>query len=269
MLPRPWRRTNPNRLAATDAPVGGTGGGSGDAVAGTATIAGMTSDRDASGGYDPQSFDHFAQDYDRYCELKRSETDWIASLGLGGSRALDAGCGSGRHAVRLAERFDQVLGVDLSAPLVRIGRSRRPNPRVRYLVADLMDFSDADGFDLVFSSTTLHHLPDLEAALGRLKGMVRPGGTAVLVDNVANRPTPPRWVYLAGAVAALPGDIRRFGWREAWWLLRFATCPPWLDHLASDRYLSRGEFERRYGAVFPGARYVDRGFAHALVWRRG
>jgi hypothetical protein len=40
----------------------------------------------------------------------------------------------------------------------------------------------------------------------------------------------------------------------------------WLEHLASDRYLSRDAFEQRYGAVFPGARFQALGHAHALVW---
>jgi hypothetical protein len=70
-----------------------------------------------------------------------------------------------------------------------------------------------------------------------------------------------------GAVRDLPADLRRHGLQPAWWLLRFRTSPPWLDHLASDRYLSRPAFEQRYGAVFPGAQFSALGHAHALVWR--
>ena len=68
------------------------------------------------------------------------------------------------------------------------------HPRVRYQAGDLLAIHGPEGFDLVFSSTTLHHLPDLEAALGHLRRLVAPGGLVVLVDNVAPRPTPPRWV---------------------------------------------------------------------------
>jgi hypothetical protein len=118
----------------------------------------------------------------------------------------------------------------------------------------------------VLSSTTLHHLPDLDAALHRLRWLVASGGTAILVDNVASRPTPPGWVYRLGAVREFPADLRRLGWRQAWWLLRFRTSTAWLEHLTSDRYLSRQEFEQRYGAVFPGARFQALGYAHALVW---
>jgi len=201
--------------------------------------------------------------------------EWLlAQLPKHGSRALDAGCGSGRHAVALAERFDQVVGIDISEPLIDIARERRSPQNVRYHVSDLMNFADPDGFDLVFSSTTLHHLPDLDTALRHLRGLVRAGGRVVLIDNVARRPsqkmlpdwTPARWVHVLGAIRDFPADVARIGWRQARWQLKFRTSPPWLAHLASDRYLSLQAFERSYGAVFPGARFTDLGFARALVW---
>jgi SAM-dependent methyltransferase len=225
----------------------------------------------------PQSFDHFAADYDQFARFSRSTLqDWLlAQLPAHGERALDAGCGSGRHAGALAERFDQVIGVDISEPLIRIARERRSHDNVRYQVSDLMNFADPEGFDLVFSSTTLHHLPDLDAALRQLRGLVRAGGRAVLVDNVARRPgqkmlpnSPAHWVHVLGAVREFPGDVWRIHWRQARWLLKFRTSPAWLAHLAGDRYLSVQAFERTYGAIFLGARFTDLGFARGLVWDR-
>jgi SAM-dependent methyltransferase len=225
---------------------------------------------------DPQSFDSFAEDYDRFARLSPGTLlDWLLTqLPAHGGRALDAGCGSGRLAIALAERFDQVVGIDISEPLITL--ARRSPENVRYHVSDLMKFADTDGFDLAFSSTTLHHLPDLDAALNHLRGLVRPGGRAVLIDNVARRPsqkmlpdwTPTRWVHVLGAVREFPGDLRPLGWRQARWVLKFRTSPPWLAHLASDRYLSVPAFEGRYGAVFPGARFTDLGFARGMVWDR-
>ena len=102
-------------------------------------------------------------------------------------------------------------------------------------------------------------------ALHHLRRLVASGGTAILIDNIASRPTPPGWVYRLGAVRQFPAD-RRHGWQPAWWLLRFRTSTAWLAHLTSDRYLSRQAFEQRYAAVFPGARFHALGHAHALVW---
>ena len=130
-----------------------------------------------------------------------------------------------------------------------------------------MNFADPDGFDLVFSSTTLHHLTDLDAALLHLRRLVTLGGMAILIDNVASRPTPARLVHLAGAWRHLPSDVARLGGRQAVWLFKFRTSAPWLAHLASDRYLSRRAYEQHYGVVFPGGRYHELDYAHALVWQ--
>jgi SAM-dependent methyltransferase len=217
---------------------------------------------------DPQSFDRFAIDYDRYASLEPPLVlDWLLTQPPSrGRRALDAGCGSGRHTLALADRFDQVIGIDLSQPLIDLARHQRLHPHIRYQVGDLLAITDPDRFDLVLSSTTLHHLPDLEAALRHLRRLVALGGTAILIDNVAPRPTPPRWVYRLGAIRDLPADLRRHGWQPAWWLLKFRTSTAWLEHLTSDRYLARQELEERYGAVFAGARFQALGHTHALIW---
>jgi SAM-dependent methyltransferase len=217
---------------------------------------------------DLQSFDRFAVDYDRYASLEPPLVlDWLlAQLPGWGRRALDAGCGSGRHTLALADHFEEIVGVDISQPLIDLARHQRPHPRVRYQVGDLLAITNPDPFDLVLSSTTLHHVPDLGAALHHLRGLVASGGTAILIDNVAARPTPPGWVYRLGAVRELPADRRRYGWQQAWWLLRFRTSRAWLDHLTSDRYLSRQLFEQGYGAIFPGAQFHALGYTHALVW---
>ena len=219
---------------------------------------------------EPQSFDHFAADYDRFATLEPGTIrDWlVAQLPARGTRALDAGCGSGRHTLALAESYDDVVAVDISEPLIAIARERRSRDNVRYRVCDLMSVMDRDGFDLVFSSTTLHHVPDLHAALLHLRGLVRAGGRVVLIDNVASQPTPPTWVQIVGAVRNYPGDVARLGRRQAGWLLKFRTSAPWLEHLASDRYLSRSAFEHQYAAVFPGGQYHSLGYAHALVWQK-
>jgi len=219
---------------------------------------------------DSQSFDGFAADYDRFASLEPARLrDWlVAQLPTGGGRALDAGCGSGRHTRALAAHFDVVVGVDISKPLIDIARRQRSGRHIRYAATDIMSFTDKVGFDLVLSSTTLHHVPDLEAALMHLRGLVRNGGMAILIDNVAARLRPLRVAHVLGALRDAPGDLRRLGWPAARWLLKFRTSAAWLDHISSDRYLTRQEFERRYGSIFSGARYENLGYAHGLVWEK-
>ncbi|MFE4592474.1 class I SAM-dependent methyltransferase [Streptomyces laurentii] len=217
---------------------------------------------------DPRSFDRFARDYDRFVTLLPGRnTSWLLGLAPGGGRALDAGCGSGHAALALADRYEEVVGVDLSPSLIALAEATRAHPRVRYLARDLFDLTDADGFDLVYSHTTLHHLDDCRAGLEHLKRLVRPGGTVALVDNVCDRyPTPPRRAYTWPAVWNFPRELCRLGPRDAWFQLRFWHSRSWLDHLLSDRYLSRAGFRALYGSVFPGARFDDLGFALAMAW---
>lgn len=215
-----------------------------------------------------QSFDRFAVDYDRYVSLIPDQhTSWLSSLGVNGERALDAGCGSGIAAEVLAESFEYVVAVDLSRPLIEIAQSKRARPNIRYLVSDLFDLEDGDGFDLVYSHTMVHHLPDYRAGLEHLKRLARPGGTVALIDNVSDRyPTPPRWAYTWPARLTFPREVRRLGLKDAWFQLRFWHSRPWLDHLLSDRYLSREQFRAVYSDVFPGAQFDDLGFSLAMLW---
>lgn len=217
---------------------------------------------------DAQSFDRFAADYDRFATLARPiHMDWVTrSLPQHGRRALDVGCGSGCFTVILAQRFEQVVGIDISQRLIEIARRKQRRQNIDYRVADLTQFEDSSGFDLIFSSTTLHHVPQLSAALARLRTILRPGGSMMLIDNVAPRPSVPRWRHAAGALRRFPFDVLRLGARNATSVLRFQIGRPWLDHMASDRYLSRAEFERVYGAAFPGGRFARLGYLHALVW---
>ncbi|TDO54976.1 ubiquinone/menaquinone biosynthesis C-methylase UbiE [Kribbella sp. VKM Ac-2527] len=216
---------------------------------------------------DPTLFDRFATEYDRFVSLQPGQnTAWLEGLGLRGERAIDVGCGSGHAVEFLADHFDSVLGVDLSEPMIGIAQDKRSRPNVEYRVADVFDLAE-DGFDLVYSHTMMHHLPDYRAGLRQLKDLVRPGGTVAVVDNVCDLyPTPPRRAYTWGARLGFPKEIRRLGLRDAWFELRFWHSKPWLEHLLSDVYLSRAQFRETYDSIFPGARYDDLGFALAMHW---
>ena len=218
-------------------------------------------------GPDRQSFDTLAGLYDRLHDLEPDPLGtWLpGALPQRGRRALDAGCGSGRHTLVLADRFQEVVGIDLSAPMIRLATARRSRPNIAYRHADLMSFADPDGFDLVLSVNALHHLADLDGALDHLRRLTRPAGLVVLVDCVACHPTLPRWWFAGGAVRHLLVDLAHRP-THAWELWGLRTDPVWLDHLTGDRYLSRAGFERRYARAFPGAHFRPVGGLHVMVW---
>ena len=98
------------------------------------------------------------QDYDeRWQRLAATgvgvhgEADLIESLlrESGGSRVLDAGCGTGRVAIELAARGFSVVGIDADPSMLRTARDKAP--QLRWIEADLVD-TDAhldETFDVV------------------------------------------------------------------------------------------------------------------------
>lgn len=104
-------------------------------------------------------------------------------------RVLDAGCGAGVLATRIAERAGRVDAVDLSPAMIARARDLHPQaPRVRWLSGDLLDPGlplDPDGYDAVTALSSLHHLP-LRPGLARLAGLLRPGGVLVVVGLYRN-----------------------------------------------------------------------------------
>jgi ubiquinone/menaquinone biosynthesis C-methylase UbiE len=220
-----------------------------------------------------QSFDRVAQDYHRMGEL--NENPWIdpwleRQLPPSGLRALDLGCGTGKQAVLLAGRFDHVDAVDVSGAMIELARARRPRPNITYRQADLHEADGAGSYDLVFSAMTLHHVPDLHAALTHIRSLIAPNGRAVLADLYVPSSRAPEWVvrrmvdrilpqrprlYAVAAWLLASSLARRSSLAEAWEVYRLRTRREWLDHLVSDRFFTRAELERSCQAVFPGCRF--------------
>lgn len=191
--------------------------------------------------------------------------DWLpTALPERRRRAIDLGCGAGRHAVILADYFDQVDAIDLSGPMIRLARRKRPRSNVSYLESDILDITGQ--YDFITSSATLHHVTDLPAVLRHIRSLVSVGGRAALADTVSPRPANPRWWLYGGEVRKLARNLARRR-ANAWEIFRLSTGE-WLDHRVSDRYLSRAGFEQVYGPAFPGGRFVRVGSQHCVLWDR-
>jgi ubiquinone/menaquinone biosynthesis C-methylase UbiE len=94
-------------------------------------------------------------------------------------RALDAACGTGRHARHLAELGHDVVGIDLTPEM--LNRARDAVPKARFFEADLVDIpADDDRFDLVVCGLALAHVADLDRAAGELARVLRRGGRLVI-----------------------------------------------------------------------------------------
>jgi len=105
----------------------------------------------------------------------------------GDERVLDAGTGTGALAFAIAPLVREVVAVDLVAELLDEGRRRSGEfPNVRFVEGDAMrlDFDD-DAFDLAGTLRTLHHVPRPELVVAELARVTRPGGSVMIVDQLA------------------------------------------------------------------------------------
>jgi SAM-dependent methyltransferase len=113
----------------------------------------------------------------------------LRAAGIGGPmRVLDLGTGLGHVAFQVADILDpegSVLGVDRTKRLLEIAERRRAAAgaeNVRFVEADVREFSTDEPFDAVVARLLLFHLPDREAVLQRQVDALRRGGTMVIVE---------------------------------------------------------------------------------------
>jgi len=93
--------------------------------------------------------------------------------------ALDAACGTGRHARRLVALGHSVSGIDLTPEMLE--RARANVPEASFAVADLRELPFADAsFQTVVCGLALAHLPALDGAVGELGRVLSPGGRLIV-----------------------------------------------------------------------------------------
>lgn len=107
-------------------------------------------------------------------------------LELGGNeRALDVGSGAGAFAFAIEPRVREVVAVELDEALADRARADAP-PNVEVVVADGEHLPfDRASFDVSATLRTLHHTPRPELLVAELTRVTRPGGTILVVDQLA------------------------------------------------------------------------------------
>jgi malonyl-CoA O-methyltransferase len=99
-----------------------------------------------------------------------------------GLSVLDVGCGTGRHAIRLARAGAIAHGVDFSPGMLERARAKPGADRITFQTHDLstpLPFGDA-AFDRVVSGLVLEHIADLPAFFREMRRVCRPTGFAVV-----------------------------------------------------------------------------------------
>lgn len=111
---------------------------------------------------------------------------------LDGLRVLDLGCGGG-HLLQALERHagTRGVGLDISQELCRRARALSGAPVARGDV-ERPPFPP-EGFDLVFLTEVIEHLPDPVAALKGIRTLLVPGGRLVISAPNRDWPRYPRY----------------------------------------------------------------------------
>jgi len=135
------------------------------------------------------SFDQAAKYYDQ----TRAEPDWVmraiadaflrATHATPASALLEVGIGTGRIATHLLARDLQIVGVDLSLPMMRELQKKTHGRATRVALAqadaEILPLPD-EIFDVVYAVHVYHLVPDWRAALAEARRVLKRGGIFLL-----------------------------------------------------------------------------------------
>jgi SAM-dependent methyltransferase len=111
---------------------------------------------------------------------------------------LEVGCGRGELARAIAGLGYRVSAIDPEAPAGDI-----------FQRVSLEEFSDPGPFDAVVSNLALHHIPDLQAALAKIRRLLRPGGRLIVNEHAWDRLDEPTARWYLEQRAATDADAPR------------------------------------------------------------
>ena len=196
------------------------------------------------------TFDRFAETTDEQVAAR-----FAAALGDAGRGDLvDVACGPGVVTAAIAPRAASVVAFDATGEMLDKARARCAKAGLANVTfqcgnAESLPFEDAR-FDGVVTRLAIHHFADPQRALGEMFRVLRPGGTAVIVDvvssevpeesnlqNAIERLRDPSHVRMLPA-SALDAGVARAGFRD----------------LAPDTWDKRREFEEWMDIVADPAR---------------
>ncbi len=190
---------------------------------------------------------------------------------LEGARLLDIGCGTGFHLPHFASLGATVVGVEPHRPLAARARNRLRDMGIRCAAVAV---GSAETLPLADRSVDVTHArwayflgPGSEPGLAELDRVMRPGGTAYVIDNDATRSTFGAWFRDAYPTYD-PVAVQRFWQRRGW--QREPLVIRW-------DFDTRTDFEAVVGIEFPKtaadrilAEHAGTGVDYAvnLWWRR-
>ena len=157
--------------------------------------------------------DEWLEDTQAYL-VRNTHLELLGLASLQGKRILDAGCGPGTYGIMLAQKGNEVTGVEISPGAVNVANQRAHEKGVKFSAqaGDLENLPFKDNYiDVCFCAWVLHHFPDIDTAVSELVRVLKPGGRIAITEpNESNLA-----VRFSRFIEDLP-LIRQWVLREGW-----------------------------------------------------
>ncbi len=181
--------------------------------------------------------------------VRDAEWRWISARVPDGARVLDLGCGTGGLLRALRPRIGPSVGADVSMEMLAHARRREPECAWQSLDGPALPFDDG-AFDVVVSMLSWRYI-DWDPALAEIARVLRPGGSLLLVDMVAQSAG---LVELPTAVLhklrARRAERRHAGFATA--RDRLVSDPAWAELLRYNPIRATHEYRWFFESRFPG-----------------
>ncbi|MGH7023187.1 MAG: class I SAM-dependent methyltransferase [Caulobacteraceae bacterium] len=159
----------------------------------------------------------------------------LLDLTSGRNCALDLGCGLGQFACAFAPRFGEVLAVDPSAAMLRLGRSldAGAHPNIRWIEATAEEVRLNAVLDLAVAGASVHWM-NCARVMPKLAAALAPDGYLALIggDGPADAPWIDDWKAIIMEWVGRLGGV----WDDAEFRARAAAREPWIDIAGAESF---------------------------------
>jgi len=178
----------------------------------------------------------------------RIETAMAAIVPWDNKVVLDLGAGTGFHLQRFHAWARQVIAVEPHGPsrewaLARVAELRLDRVTVLDGSAERLPLRDAS-VDIVHARFAYFFAPDCEPGLAELARVIRPGGTAFIIDNDLSHGTFASWLQRSSWISTKDGAVVERFWAEHGFMLTWVASE-W-------RFESRDDLAAVVRLEFPG-----------------
>lgn len=115
--------------------------------------------------------------------VQLAEHRWVRQ----GGRVVDVGVGAGWSSLFLARHGFEVIAFEPAIELTKLAKRHAISVGVfvEYVCSDMANFRmQPETVDMVFALHSLHHIPDIDDAVGQIHSMLRVGGCLALDDHL-------------------------------------------------------------------------------------